>query len=317
MPLARRRSSRRYSSLMKVGRRYTAARRIQRAYRSRKSKRRSGVAKRRRPTVRKNAYAIRQLYKMNDPKFQYAQLANVNVNSSLTWTELPLNAIQFNLPAPTVPPAPGQMVQWMCREKDSVQVRLKNIRIHFFLSASPGRSSGRNQRYYVALVKTTNGIGSLSGITMPTPAEVFDTASIDTTAGSLLAPWEGFRLTQGPDSETLKSTTILKSWTGYLCPQGGDCQQNYSTVTAPVPGTDQSSTNAVAAGLNVNYTQDRPSQIHVKYTHKCLNALTTFGASTDSEPLNVKYFLVALGMNSDLGQWYNINATCKINYIDN
>lgn len=287
---------------------------IGRAWRKRKARR-----SRFRPTARKNYRGLRNLYKIvSDPKYNYKQLANVNVNSNTAWTSLNLSNMNQNLPPydPTAPPGTTSP-QYIVRELDSVQVRLKNIRIHMMLHVTPGQEAQRNQRYYVALLKTTNGIGSTLGISVPPPAAVFDSASVDTAAGSLLAPWEGFRVTQGPDGETLKSTTILKSWSGYLSPQGGDCMQNTQTVTATVPGTDITSTAGAGAGLNLNYTQDRPSQIFIKYTHKCMNALVKYESATSNKETNVKYALVALSMNSDTHQAYRINATCKVNFIDN
>lgn len=181
-----------------------SARKIQRAFRRRRPRRRTTL---RRPSVKKNARAIRQLYKMSDPKYNYFQLANVNVNSSTSWTELPLSGIRSNLPPfdPAAPPGTTSP-QYLVRELDSVQVRLKNIRIHFTLHANAGREGQKMQKYWVALMKTTNGIGSALGISQPLPGEVFDSSSI--TPPSLLAPWEGFRVTQGPNGEVLKSTTI-------------------------------------------------------------------------------------------------------------
>lgn len=277
-------------------------------------KTRRGRRKLRKPTVKKNARAITQLFKMSDPKYNLRLIANQLIDNnpgnasapgSNTFAAICLNDIA----------AQGVLPEYMGREHDSVQVRLKNIRLHFYVHVSPGPEAGTSQRYYVALVKTTNGIGSGAGITMPLANSVFDGSS---TATTLLAPWEGYRITQGAGADVLRSTTFLKVWTGILSPQGGDCAQNYQTMSATTPGDmEPSSTSAVAPGLNINYTQDRPSQKWIHYTHRCLNALTRFERATSTEPTNVKYFLVALSDNPDAGVGFRLNASCKINFVDN
>lgn len=282
-----------------------AARKIQKAFR-----RKRRYKTHRRPTVKRNARAITQLFSQSDPKYNLRIVANQLIdNNPGNATRPTFAAILLNDLA-----ASGGLPEYTCRAHNDVQAHLKNIRLHFTVNVRQGVESDTSQRYYVALVKTTNAIGSAGGITMPLASDVFDATS---TVGTLLAPWEGYRITQGAGSDILRSTTFLKVWTGYLSPQGGDCMQNYQTVTAVPPSTEPSSTSAVAAGLNVNYTQDRPSQKWFTYTHKCLNALVKFERSTSIDPMNVKYFLVALSDNPNLGVGFRLNASCKINFIDN
>lgn len=266
------------------------------------------------PTVKKNAAAIRKLFKMSDPKFKYAHLDNVLVNDSTQFTQLELTDIPASV-LPSVDP-----LQYKYREADSSQVRIRNIRIHFTVHATP-RDSGKSQKVWVALVKTSNLIGDTAppatGIELPPVGAIWDLSGDAAGPLNQLAPWELYRITQGPGSEALKSTKILKTWQAYIAPQGGDCAQNFDTVTAVPPGTDISSTGASPALTNVNYTQDRKSQHYFTYTHKCLNALVKYESATSTDATNVKYFLVALAEDSDPASGYRLNASCKINYYDN
>lgn len=155
-------------------------------------------------TVKKNARQIKKLWKnANDGKYNLRTFDNQLVASNSAWTSILLNDIKPYLPA-----TPG----YKCREEDATQVRLRNIRIRFTVHAVPNEAN-HLQKCYVALVKTFNAIGDaggvIPGIQMPDPDLVFDGLSIP--AGNLLAPWEGFKLTQGSGSETLKTTTILKN----------------------------------------------------------------------------------------------------------
>ena len=270
------------------------------------------------PTAKKNAKAISKLYKMSDPKFNYRMLNNHLVNSSTQFTQLELTNLAVSVPPATDPK------QFLYRESDSVQARIRNIRIRFSVHAEAGREGGKIQKVWVALVKTTNGIGSTTGIHMPDVAAVFDPTSIDTAAGNLLAPWEGYQLTQGNPATgpamsgpAFDSTTILKTWTCWLTPQGGDCNYNWETVTAAIPGPDITSSGAAPAGSNINYTADRVSSRYFTYTHNALNAVVKFQSATSDHPINVGYYLVALAQNSTLATGYRINATCKINFYDN
>lgn len=263
------------------------------------------------PTVKKNARQIKKLWKnANDGKYVLRTLDNTLVASSLGWTSILLNDINHYQVA-----TPG----YKCREEDATQVRLRNIRIRFTVHAVPNEAK-HLQKCYVALVKTINsigdaGVGPPPGIKMPDPDLMFD--GLSTPAGNLLAPWEGFALTQGAGSETLKTTTILKRWTCYICPQGGLVSFKANTTGNDAAAGTIDTSAVVLPDDNTNYTQGRPSSRYFTYTHNCLQAKVKFENKTSDEPINVKYFLVALAMDSDLHHGFRLNASCKINFYDN
>lgn len=276
---------------------------------------------RRRPTAKKNARQIKKLFKMSDPKFNYRFINNALVADSNSWTSVELSDMAVWNPLTSVNEA------FKYRESDSIQVRLRNIRIHFSVHCNPGPEGGKVQKCYVALVKTTNGAGSVTGIHLPEPASVWDITGFSTAvgAGNFLAPWEFYRLTQGTDGLTpavnaLETTKILKQWTCYISPQGGDCEvAGLTTNNSTVPSAEAGTYNSInaPAGQNINYTQVRPSQHYFSYTHKTLNALIKYDAANDNDANNVKYYLVALSMNADTHQGFRLNAACKINFYDN
>lgn len=263
------------------------------------------------PTVKKNARQITKLWKnANDGKYVLRTIDNSFIATNAGWTSILLNDIAHYDPA-----TPG----YRCREEDATQVRLRNIRIRFTVHCNAD-TGARLQKVYVALMKTYNAIGDSGttptppGIQMPDPDLMFDPVSIG--AGSLLAPWEGFALTQGAGSETMKTTTILKRWTCYIEPQGGYVSQNLTTAnigagTGSIVDTPGSNT------LNLNYTSTRPSARYFTHTHPCLQAKVKFENKTSDEPINIKYYLVALAANGNTHEGYFLNASCKINFYDN
>lgn len=259
-----------------------------------------------RATAKKNARSIRRLFKMSDPKYNYRFMNNVFVFDSTQFNGVELTDLAASVPIATDPN------QYLYRESDSTQVRLRNIRLHFSVHCNAD-DADRSQRVWCALVKTTNGIGSTAGISLPAVGAMWDEAS--TPGANLLAPWQGFRLTQGTESECLNSTTILKTWNCYLAPQGSNEEREWTTTTT---GTGSTTSSIVPAGqLNVNYTQDRKSQRYFTYTHRCLNAIVKYPDAADTDAINVKYFFVCLSQNPDIRNGYYVNLSAKVNFYDN
>ena len=259
--------------------------------------------------IRKNSRAIKKLFKLQDPKYMLTMNNNVLVSTNLTWsgvqelTIIPSMAFQV--------PTPNNCYNY--REEDSTKVSLRNIRIHFTVHVSPNEG-GTIQPYYVALIKTTNGAGGPNGITLPRPNEIFDPLTNQYTTG-LLAPWYGFRITQGPNSETLNNTKIIKQWYGHLSPNKGfsPCELN---DTNNAPGTQNVIDNSGGGPLmNQTYTHDMfPSVRVVKYTHNCLNAKIEYPSNGATDAQNVKYFLVALAEGTDPTTGFRLNSCCKVNF---
>lgn len=298
-----------------------ASKRHQRAWNTRnravrryvRGRRLRGRMKRRvKPSLRALARSVRQLYRRDEHKYFYTKADNSLIWDSNNWTILgPLN----NCPAEDA----STSTPWKNREKDSVECNLRNIRIHFSVHASVSEG-GRAKKYFVALVKTTNGIGT--GITMPPVDDIYDPDALNTGPGAqnLLSRWETFRTTMSAGAEALDSTKFLKVWTGILSPQGGelDLDLNTSNTSADVPPTEGSVVTEPASE-STNYTQTRRSQRIVKYSHKCLNAKCRFNAAAGAagnECSNVHYYLVALGTTDDAHYGYRLNACIKTNFVD-
>lgn len=273
---------------------------------------RRGKIKKMRPTAKKNQRQIRKLWKTFAPKYNLKQIDNVLVSDysvpGTGYQAFTLNDLDAHV-APASDPN-----QYLYREADSTQARLRNIRIHFSMHASPGPEGGHLTKACVLLVKTTNNIGAVGGIQLPALDEIYDTNSF---AGEL-APWECFRNTQGVGSEVLQNTTILKKWSVWLEPQGGDCEvAGLTTNNASVPAAEAGTYNSIntPAGQNVNYTSTRPSSRFFTYTHKCNNAMVKFASATSSNPINVKYVLVLIaGDTLGHGAGWRMNATIKTNF---
>lgn len=260
-------------------------------------------------TAKKNAKAISRIIKTFAPKFQLNTFNDVLVTDySVPGTGYQAFTLN-NLNAHVTPAADPD--QYKYREADSMNARLRNIRLHFTMHANPGPEGGKLTKACVLLVKTTNNIGGVGGIQMPTLEEIWD---VDSFAG-LLAPWECFRNTQGVGAEVLQNTTILKKWSVWLEPQGGDCAMNFQTVIPALPGTAPSSTSAVAPGNNVNYTATRHAAHSFTHTQKTNNALCKFSSALSSNCTNVKYVLVLVaGDTIGHGAGWRFNGSIKINY---
>lgn len=267
-----------------------------------------------RATATKNRKQITKLWKTFAPKFNYFTVNNALVSDYSTpatgYQSLCLNALDASVPIAT------DARQYLYREEDSVQSRLRNIRIHMTMHAVSGPEGGKLTKACVLLVRTTNNIGGVGGITMPALEEVFDP---DSYAGEL-APFECFRTTQGVGSEVLQNTNILKKWVVWLEPQGGDCEvAGTTTNNASNPAAEAGTYNSInsPAGQNVNYTSTRPSSRSFTWTHKCNNAIVKFAGANSSNPINAKYFLVLIAGDSiGHGVGWRCNATIKTNFYD-
>lgn len=282
-----------------------------------------------RPTIRgktlpaKNARAIRKLLANQDPKFVLRSIYNKLIFTNLDWnTKLELTDIPSVAGIATPPNA------YNYREDDAVEVHLKTIRVSFTVHASAVEGTDI-QKYYVALVKTTNKTGATNGIELPTPQEVFDPSSCeyDNQPGqtSLLAPWQGFRKTQGDfTASTLENFTILKEWYGYVSPTmvhrpqhlqiderqtGGPLPTAVSCVGDLDTTAYQPEENLTALGSKM------PNVITRRYTHKCMNAKLSYPNNTSTDCTNVKYFLVSLASGTEATTGYRLNACCKVNFV--
>ena len=316
-----------------AGTRSVAARRIQRAFRSRYRKKKRVVYKKKnygRPTIRgkslpaKNARLIRKLLSEKQPKYVLRSLYNQLIFTNADWnSKLCLTDI------PSLAGIPDPLNTYNYREDDDTHVNLKTIRVSFTIHASPIEGVDI-QKYYVALIKTTNNQGGPDGIELPTPQKIFDPSSCeyDNQVGqtSLLAPWEGFRRTHWDDDKTdyLKNTTILKSWEGFVSPtqihrpqrlQIDERQSGGPFPTAPVLCTGDLDTTAYDREENMTALGSSfPNVVKVRYTHKCLGAKLKFENSASSNAVNVKYYLVTLASGTVATTGYRINACCKVNF---
>lgn len=263
-----------------------------------------------RATAKKNARAIKRIFKTFAPKFNYNQVSNVLVSdysSPSGYQAIALNSLNAWVSQATDPD------QYKYREEDSMNARLRTIRIHMTMHANPGPEGGRLTKACALLIKTTNGIGSLGGITCPALEDLYDP---DSYTGEL-SPFECFRTTQGVGAEVLQNTTILKKWVVWLEPQGGDCEAAGTTTNVQTLPTEAGTYNSIntPAGQNVNYTSTRASSRSFTYTHKCNNALVKFAGANSSNPINVKYFLVLIaGDTIGHGVGWRCNAVCKTNF---
>ena len=325
MPYDRR--PRKYSRPNRHGRRAAMAKRIQRAYRRRRFRsnlRRRAAARRRRPTVRGLARAVKTLFRRDDKKFFYLADPDTPVQTVGNFTALG-SATALN----SCPASDAGLAVWNMREVDSVSCNLKSIRIHMLVEKHLN-SLDRNRYcpYWIALIKTTNHIGAAGGITYPDLDEVFDPAGAP-TIGNRLSRFMSFRTCQGPGSETLTNTKILKVWTGTLQSSGYQERVALDTVgtstdTPPNPGGTIVSDAGAGAPTNCNYTSTYPSKVLIKYTHRCNNAKVTFDSSqgaTAMNPTNNHYYLLAaapFGATSGVGarDFYNVSSMIKINFVD-
>lgn len=275
----------------------------------------------------KNARQIRKLLANQDPKYVIRNVGNQLIFTNANWnTILELT----DIPSETTPPIPATIDNaYNYREADATQIHLKNIRIHFTVHASPIEGVDV-QPFYVALIKTTNGAGSGTGIQCPRPQEIFDPLTCQYNPDPqlqnfILPPWHGFRLTQGSNSETLENTVILKSWSGYLTPTSGHCAQhlavslNTSLPTppgnAPTVG-DLDTLNYPNLSENTNYSGSSFKPVRVyKHTHQCLNAKIKYETAQSTDAQNVKYFLVSLATGTDPTTGYRLNASVKVNFV--
>lgn len=294
-----------------------AARRIQRSYRRWKGKRRS--LRLRRPTVKSLARSVKNLYKRQDKKYFYLLDNNVAIFQRSAWHVLgngtPLNA------CPAVG-TPG-LQPYNAREQDSTTAHLRNIRIHLDVHAGVnGRNTAsREQKVFIALVKTSYGLGSAGGITLPPVDEVFDPASIPPVP-TQLAPWECFRTKSGPSSSIFSVFSMLKVWTFTLQPDGFLCstmQNTSGTSTDAPPAFGEIESTVVGATVvnpNINYAKTHPSTRTIKYTHNCMNAKVEFADIGSATPINNQYYLVALGTSNAPINNYRVSASICTNFVD-
>ena len=279
-----------------------------------------------RPTVKSLARSVRKLYQRDDKKHVYTKIDNLLVTGGPSAGQAfqgIFQVAQIPYHGATDPSTGLAYPGYMTREEDSAMCNLRNIRIHMTLHASHPEAY-RNQKVYVALVKSRVGVGSASGISVPLMTDIWDYTGAG--AGNLLAPWELFRNTQGDGAELLDESTfkILKQWTMYLQPQQGETAQSLrSQVSTNVPpGTDNGTLISVAPAVppnpSVNYTyaKTRPSEVLIKHTHKCLNAKLVFPNTTSSQPINVRYYLVMCGNGTSTLRGFRINACIKTNFVD-
>ncbi len=319
MPRIHRRWSTRSKNLMRSVR-AAKGRPYKRRYRKRRP------YKKRRPTVRSLQKQVSRLYKRDDKKFYYTRIDNLLVTGGPSAAQqfqgiFEVSQIPFfgSTDPGTGAPFPG----FQTREEDSAQCNLRNIRIHMTLHASHPEAY-RNQKVYVALVKSRVGVGSSAGINVPLMTDIWDYTGA--SAGNLLAPWELFRNTQGEGAELLKDSTfkILKQWTMYIQPQQGTTAQSLRTTvnTATFPGIDTGTIVSVppvippGSAVNYTYAKTRPSEVLIKYTHNCLNAKLQFPNTTSNQPSNVRYYLVMCGNGVDTTRGFRVNASIKTNFID-
>lgn len=306
-----------------------------RAYRRRRSKARNvlrrGIRRfrrrrKRKSSVRSLARSVRKLYQRDDKKHVYTKINNLFVTGNVAVNQ-PFQGIfelsQIPYHGETDPSTGVAYPGYMTREEDSAMCNLRNIRIHMTLHASHPEAY-RNQKVYVALVKSRVGLGSAPGIVCPLMTDLWDYTGAD--AGNLLAPWELFRNTQGPGAELLNDHNFkfLKTWTMYLQPQQGETAQSLrSTVsTNTPPGTDTGTLVTVPQpilpnpSVNYTYAKTRPSEVLIKYSHKCLNAKLVFANTTSNQATNVRYYLVMVGNGTSTLRGFRINASIKTNFID-
>lgn len=264
------------------------------------------------PTVKSLNKAVSKLFARIDKKFMFTKVDNVLVAGAPALNQ-EFNAYLLNQIPSSTNPAAG-LLPWNRREDDSAECNLRNIRIHMTAHVSPSdiNVAPRTKKVYIALIKTTNGVGSTAGITPPKVGDIFDPASYP-GPGGLLAQWECYRLANGLGSSNLDTTTILKYWSFYLAPQGGPTKINERTTGGPLP---TATITGSSANGNMNYTQDRKSNKTIMYTHNCMNAKLQFADATTVTPLNVKYYLIALAQGTDVTVGWYLNAVIKTNFVD-
>lgn len=311
-------------SFLGRSRRGRAATRIQRAYRGRRRYRRARRSNlrslRKKPTVKSLARAVRHLYQRDDKKFFFLADPATPVWDNSTFTILG-NATALN----SCPAADSALPNaWNKREPFSTECNLRTIRIHMLIEKNLNTLDRfRYQPYWIALIKTTNKIGTPT-IECPTVGEVFDPAA-EPVAGNRLSRFDTFRTQEGPGSETLQTTKVLKVWSGVLQSPGYLQPTQLLTVGTSTDGAGQPNgliSNDAGAGApaNCNYQATYPCRRLIKYSHKCLGAKVKFDSATGPDamnPINNHYYLVAMGtsqnQNRDL---YNVSTMIKINFSD-
>lgn len=327
MPYGRR-GRRSHARPNRHGRRAAMARRIQRAFRRRRLRnnlRRRAAARRRRPTVRALARSVRTLFRRDDKKYFYLADPDTPVQTVGNWTALG-SATALN----SCPASDGGLSVWNMREVDSVSCNLKTIRIHMLVEKHLN-SLDRNRYcpYFIVLLKTTNHIGAAGGITYPDLDEFFDPQAAP-AIGNRLSRFDTYRTTQGPGSETLSNTKVLKVWKGTLQSAGGLCPVSLDTVGTSTDAPPAAAGTIVSDGgaaqpANCNYQSTYPSKVLIKYTHRCNNAKVKFDAAqgaTAMNPINNHYYLLAAagygatGPGPGARDFYNVSSMIKINYVD-
>lgn len=257
--------------------------------------------------------------KVSDRKFFYLEEAVTPVWNNGDFTPLcGGNALNACPPSGTT-----GLLPYNCREVDSASCNLKNIKISINLTKLVNNSDrNRYCPYWIGLVKTTNQIGSVAGIAMPRLDDIFDPNALTTGLLSNVNRWDTYRTMEGPGSENLKSTKILWSTQGVLQSPGMLQPVSLDTATATAPGGGTTGTiqndPGVTAPENCNFQATYPSHVTIRHTHKCKNAVVKFDTVASGEPINNKYFLVALakGSGANNRDLYVCSSSIKTSYYD-
>lgn len=312
-------------------RRYAARSRRFRAFRRRR--RREYRRKKKGPTTRTLARRVRHISRrlVSARKMFYTVAQNVLVENSSTFTVL--GAVGANPGGLTNVPYNGQINQTtglvypqiQSRERDEQTSAIGSISLRMSVHASPLEGLAI-QHYFIALVKCTNGAGSLTGINLPNPTQVWDPSDTDIPGSTSILPlWRLFKPNPAY-AEVSKTLKFLKVWSGSVQPQGGNQimnvdygglglennatpTQNNFVPNPPAPGAIPF-TNLIAG--NHNYTSTVPSYRLMRHTMPMKGKKMEFVTVQASLPLNEQYFLVALGNNAiGSGNGYRVNMTAR------
>lgn len=317
-----------YRSRRSYRRRYAARSRRFRRYR-RKKRGRKG----RPPSNRQLARKIRNVSKrlVSARKMFYTVAQNVLVENSSVFTVL--GAVGASTGGLTNVPYNGQVNQTtglvypqiQSRERDEQTSAVGSISLRMSVHASPLEGTSI-QHYWIALCKVTNGAGSLTGISIPNPTQVWDPSDTDIPGSTSLLPlWRLFKPNPA-FAEVNKTFKVLKVWTGAVQPQGGNQimhvdygglglennaipTQNNFVPNPPGPGLIPF-TNLVPG--NHNYTSTLPSYRLMTHTRPMKGKKMEFVTVQSNLPLNEQYFMLALGNNligSNNG--YRVNMTAR------